>query len=98
MKHGDLSSALYEPRTEVDVHMSPDGLNFTCSTCHVEDKHNWAGSRYDTVAKDVIGRGKAGAVRTAATGSPAACASRNAMPKASSIPGHANTCELASAQ
>ncbi|SEW18333.1 octaheme c-type cytochrome, tetrathionate reductase family [Aliiroseovarius sediminilitoris] len=67
VKHGDLSSALYAPSTEVDVHMSPDGLNFTCSTCHVEDRHNWAGSRYDTVAKDATGRGKPGAVRTAAT-------------------------------
>lgn len=67
VKHGDLSSALYAPAKEVDVHMSPDGLNFTCSTCHVEDKHNWAGSRYDTLAKDVVGTGKPGAVRTAAT-------------------------------
>ena len=67
VKHGDLSSALYAPPKEVDVHMSPDGLNFTCSTCHVEDKHSWAGSRYDTVAKDVVGTGKPGAVRTAAT-------------------------------
>ncbi|MCI2393187.1 tetrathionate reductase family octaheme c-type cytochrome [Aliiroseovarius sediminis] len=67
VKHGDLSSVLYAPSKEVDVHMAQDGLNFTCSNCHVEDQHSWAGSRYDTVAKDVVGRGKPGAVRTAAT-------------------------------
>ncbi|WP_300517851.1 tetrathionate reductase family octaheme c-type cytochrome [Aliiroseovarius sp.] len=47
VKHGDLSSVLYAPSEEVDVHMSPEGENFTCSTCHVEEDHNWAGSRYD---------------------------------------------------
>jgi hypothetical protein len=35
VKHGDLSSALYDPDKSVDVHMATDGLNFTCSTCHV---------------------------------------------------------------
>ncbi len=53
VKHGDLSSVLYNPTKDVDVHMATDGLNFTCSTCHVEDKHSWAGSRYDVVAKDM---------------------------------------------
>lgn len=52
VKHGDLSSALYEPPLEVDVHMSPDGENMTCSTCHVEEQHQWAGSRYDVIAAD----------------------------------------------
>jgi len=47
VKHGDLSSVLYEPTEDVDVHMAADGLNFTCSTCHVQDQHEWAGSRYD---------------------------------------------------
>ena len=67
VKHGDLSSALYAPSKDVDVHMALDGLNFTCSKCHVEDKHSWAGSRYDTVVKDLIGTGKPGSRRTAAT-------------------------------
>lgn len=52
VKHGDLSSALYMPAREVDVHMSPDGANMTCSTCHVSDQHQWAGSRYDMAAAD----------------------------------------------
>ncbi|OIP82116.1 MAG: hypothetical protein AUK37_09630 [Rhodobacterales bacterium CG2_30_65_12] len=52
VKHGDLSSALYTPEISVDVHMSPDGQNFPCSTCHVSDQHQWAGSRYDVTAAD----------------------------------------------
>ena len=52
VKHGDLSSALYQPAKAVDVHMSPDGENMTCSTCHVSDQHQWAGSRYDVKAVD----------------------------------------------
>ena len=60
VKHGDLSSALYNPTPEVDVHMSPDGANFTCATCHVSDKHAIAGSRYAVLAKDTGGTGKPG--------------------------------------
>ena len=67
VKHGDLSSALYDPDKSVDVHMATDGLNFTCSTCHVEEKHQWAGSRYNVMAKDPHGTGKPGEVRTTAT-------------------------------
>jgi len=52
VKHGDLSSALYAPPLAVDVHMSPEGENMTCSTCHVEDQHQWSGSRYDVLAAD----------------------------------------------
>lgn len=52
VKHGDLSSVLYEPTLAVDVHMSPEGENMTCSTCHVEEQHQWAGSRYDVHAAD----------------------------------------------
>ncbi|WP_456386210.1 tetrathionate reductase family octaheme c-type cytochrome [Profundibacter sp.] len=67
VKHGDLSSVLYNPTKEVDVHMAMDGLNFTCSTCHVTDKHEWAGSRYNTMATDPHGTGKPGELRTTAT-------------------------------
>lgn len=67
VKHGDLSSALYNPTKEVDVHMASDGLNFTCSTCHVTEKHQWAGSRYDVLASDPHGTGKPGARRDVAT-------------------------------
>lgn len=52
VKHGDLSSVLYTPALAVDVHMSPEGENFTCSTCHVSDQHQWAGSRYEMAAAD----------------------------------------------
>ena len=52
VKHGDLSSALYEPPLAVDVHMSPEGENMTCAACHVEEQHQWAGSRYDVLAAD----------------------------------------------
>ncbi|MCB1338303.1 MAG: tetrathionate reductase family octaheme c-type cytochrome [Maritimibacter sp.] len=52
VKHGDLSSALFDPAPSVDVHMSADGANMTCSACHVSDQHKWAGSRYDVLAAD----------------------------------------------
>ncbi|MDV7141349.1 tetrathionate reductase family octaheme c-type cytochrome [Tropicimonas sp. TH_r6] len=58
VKHGDLSSALYNPDEHVDVHMASDGLNFTCSTCHSQQEHVWAGSRYNLAAKDMGGTGK----------------------------------------
>ena len=50
VKHGDLSSALYDPPLDVDVHMSPQGENFACATCHVSDRHTWSGSRYNITA------------------------------------------------
>jgi len=52
VKHGDLSSALYNPTKQVDVHMDAEGLNFTCSTCHVSESHEWAGSRYNMTLED----------------------------------------------
>jgi len=63
VKHGDLSSALYHPSLDVDVHMSAEGENFTCSTCHHSDKHVFAGSRYDVHAMDPGGTGKPGQIR-----------------------------------
>lgn len=63
VKHGDLSSALYHPTRDVDVHMAQDGLNFTCETCHHSDKHVFAGSRYDVHATDPEGTGKPGMMR-----------------------------------
>ncbi|MBV1865727.1 MAG: tetrathionate reductase family octaheme c-type cytochrome [Rhodobacteraceae bacterium] len=67
VKHGDLSSALYDPDKSIDVHMASEGLNFTCATCHVEEKHQWAGSRYNVTATDPHGTGKPGSARTTAT-------------------------------
>lgn len=67
VKHGDLSSALYMPEKHVDVHMSPDGENMVCSDCHVTDRHDWAGSRYNVTAVDTVGTGKPGERRDVAT-------------------------------
>ena len=66
VKHGDLSSALYEPALATDVHMSPEGENMTCSSCHVSEQHQWAGSRYDVLASDHV-VGKPGERRDVAT-------------------------------
>lgn len=46
VKHGDMDSSLVDVPLEVDVHMSPDGGNFTCTTCHITTEHDIAGSRY----------------------------------------------------
>ena len=67
VKHGDLSSALYTPTKDVDVHMAADGLNFACSTCHVSDEHVFAGSRYNVTAHDTGGTGLPGLRRDVAT-------------------------------
>lgn len=34
VKHGDLDSSLRNPSRDLDVHMSPAGLNFSCAECH----------------------------------------------------------------
>jgi len=67
VKHGDLSSALFHPTRDVDVHMSEDGENFSCIVCHVGEGHEWAGSRYNMLAKDEVGTGKPGMPRQTAT-------------------------------
>ncbi|MBU0500890.1 MAG: tetrathionate reductase family octaheme c-type cytochrome [Gammaproteobacteria bacterium] len=46
VKHGDLSSVLFNPTKKIDVHMDAQGLNFSCVTCHLGEGHKWAGSRY----------------------------------------------------
>lgn len=56
IKHGDLDSSLEEPRAYLDIHMNKDGLNFTCSNCHLSDAHKVSGSRYATTASDNEGR------------------------------------------
>ena len=55
VKHGDLDLSLIEPGRYLDVHMSPDRLNFSCSKCHSGDAHAVQGSRYTTNAKDTTG-------------------------------------------
>ncbi len=67
VKHGDLSSALFKPSRDVDVHMGEDGENFACVICHVGEGHQWAGSRYAPIAKDTQGKAKPGLPRQTAT-------------------------------
>lgn len=70
VKHGDLSSALYNPTHDVDVHMSSKeegGEGMVCSDCHVSDRHEWAGSRYNVLSSDPHGTGKPGETRHAAS-------------------------------
>ncbi|MGM0677343.1 tetrathionate reductase family octaheme c-type cytochrome [Ectothiorhodospira marina] len=55
VKHGDLDSTLLSPARTVDVHMSPDGLDFSCSTCHEFSGHIQEGSRYHMTAKAEAG-------------------------------------------
>ncbi|MCW8827080.1 MAG: tetrathionate reductase family octaheme c-type cytochrome [Gammaproteobacteria bacterium] len=67
VKHGDLDSSLKQPSKELDVHMDAKGLNFSCTKCHVSNKHLWAGSRYSVIAKDTKGTGQPGIRRDVAT-------------------------------
>jgi len=67
VKHGDLSSVLFDPPLSVDVHMSAEGQDFTCETCHVSDRHVFAGSRYDVTAHDTGGTGLPGQRRDVAS-------------------------------
>lgn len=55
VKHGDLDSSLVNPPRSLDVHMSPDGLDFACADCHSTWGHNVSGSRYQATAKDTLG-------------------------------------------
>lgn len=67
VKHGDLSSVLFAPDRDVDVHMDASGLNFSCITCHVGEGHEWAGSRYEMTVSDAVGKGKPGMPREVAS-------------------------------
>ncbi|TYO99077.1 octaheme c-type cytochrome (tetrathionate reductase family) [Geothermobacter ehrlichii] len=48
VKHGDLDSSMEFPDRELDVHMSPDGLDFACQTCHVTENHQIPGANMAT--------------------------------------------------
>lgn len=47
VKHGDLDPTLVDPSHGLDVHMSADGADFTCTACHTTEAHQIDGSRYD---------------------------------------------------
>ncbi len=46
VKHGDLDRTMLSPEYEVDVHMSPDGADMSCTACHVTQDHEISGGRY----------------------------------------------------
>lgn len=56
VKHGDMDSSLAAPPKEVDVHMSPQGANMSCSDCHAETAHQIGGSRYQGHPADPHGK------------------------------------------
>lgn len=67
VKHGDIDPTLAYPDYFVDVHMDAEGLDFSCSTCHISDQHEVGGSRYTPDAVDegeVNVPGRQGAERT----------------------------------
>ncbi len=47
VKHGDLDTTMTNPSRELDVHMSPDGGNFSCQTCHQPEAHAIPGRIYN---------------------------------------------------
>ncbi len=46
VKHGDLEFALLEADKAIDVHMAKDGLNLSCTDCHVTENHQMRGNYY----------------------------------------------------
>ena len=56
VKHGDLDTSLIKPSKELDVHMSPDGQNMTCATCHTFNPRIQSGSRYAKRSIDTHGQ------------------------------------------
>lgn len=55
VKHGDMDTSLTNPDYALDVHMSPDGADFTCATCHAAGAHQVAGGRYQITVRDEHG-------------------------------------------
>ena len=44
VKHGDLDKSLLKPALSLDVHMSPDGEDFSCQECHTTEAHDISGN------------------------------------------------------
>jgi octaheme c-type cytochrome (tetrathionate reductase family) len=49
-KHGDLDTSLINAPRQVDVHLSPDGGDFSCVRCHTTQHHAIAGRSYEKPA------------------------------------------------
>jgi hypothetical protein len=54
-KRGDLEYPLVEPDREFDVHMSPDGADLQCASCHAGQDHRVVGRGSDLAATDSPG-------------------------------------------
>ena len=50
VKHGDTDLSLIDPAFELDVHMSPEKLDFSCQDCHTTNDHKISGRYYDRKA------------------------------------------------
>ncbi len=50
VKHGDTDMSLVNPEFELDVHMSPEKLNFSCQDCHTSNEHKISGRYVDRSA------------------------------------------------
>ncbi len=46
VKHGDLEKSMFEPSSDVDVHMAVEGPNLQCIACHVTKEHKMLGRVY----------------------------------------------------
>ncbi len=46
VKHGDLSSDMFYPSRDIDVHMNVDGMDMECVTCHKTENHVISGKMY----------------------------------------------------
>ncbi|MEJ2699193.1 MAG: tetrathionate reductase family octaheme c-type cytochrome, partial [Desulfuromonadales bacterium] len=60
VKHGDLDSSMAYPDKTLDVHMSPDGLDFPCQNCHQTKDHLVSGAN---MATSPDGKGEFGCTR-----------------------------------
>jgi octaheme c-type cytochrome (tetrathionate reductase family) len=49
--HARLPAALEQPSAELDVHMGTDYLDFSCSTCHEPQNHQFFASKYQPVSE-----------------------------------------------
>ncbi|MBY6198126.1 tetrathionate reductase family octaheme c-type cytochrome [Vibrio hangzhouensis] len=50
VKHGDTDLSLLSPEYALDVHMSPEKLNFACQDCHTASEHKISGRYYERAA------------------------------------------------
>ena len=60
VKHGDLDSSMEYPDKSLDVHMSPDGQDFACQSCHETSGHKISGAN---MATSPDGKGEFGCTR-----------------------------------